>query len=73
MDSREEAKYKLRLSERFVQEAADLFALSHWRSCVSSAQPVVENASKAVPALFRSRVKMHQAGEIISLLQASSL
>jgi len=65
MDSIEEAKYRLRLSEGFVKEAEEYFNLSHWRSCVSSAQLTVENASKAVLALFQPMVKIHDISKLL--------
>jgi len=65
MDSREEAKYRLKLSEGFVKEAEEYFKLSHWRSCVSSSQLAVENASKAVLALSRPIIKIHDLSKLL--------
>lgn len=65
MESIREAKFRLKLSEGFLNEAEDFFKLSHWRSCVSSAQLTVENASKAVLALFQPIVKMHGLSKLL--------
>lgn len=68
MDSIEEAKFRLRLSEGFLKEAEDFFNLSHWRSCVSSAQLTVENASKAVLTFFQPIVKLHGISKLLFAL-----
>ncbi len=65
MDSKEEANYRLRLSEGFVKEAEEYFNLSHWRSCVSSSQLAVENASKAVLAVTKPIVKIHNLSSLL--------
>jgi HEPN domain-containing protein len=65
MDSKEEANYRLRLREGFVKEADEYFNLSHWRSCVSSSQLAVENASKAVLAVTRPIVRIHNLSSLL--------
>ena len=51
MDSKEDARYRLRLAEGYLQEAEQLLGAFQWRACVSSAQLAVENSAKAVLAL----------------------
>lgn len=65
MDSKEEVNYRLKLSEGFVTEAEEYFKLSHWRSCVSSSQLGVENASKAVLAYYQPMVKIHDLSKLL--------
>lgn len=65
MDSKEEVRYRLKLSEGFAGEAEEYFRISHWRSCVSSAQLCVENASKAVLAVYQPVVKIHDLSRLL--------
>ena len=59
MDSEEDARYRLRLAEGYVQEAEQLLALRQWRACVSSAQLAVENSAKAVLAMVGPLGRSH--------------
>ena len=65
MDSREEARYRLRLAEGYVREAEELLAASQWRACVSSAQLAVENSAKAVLALVGPLAKSHDLSSML--------
>lgn len=74
MDSKEEINYRLRLSEGFVTEAEEYLKISHWRSCVSSSQLGVENASKAVLACYQPIVKIHDLSKLLmELVQEQGL
>ena len=48
----DEARYRLRLAEGFMEEAGQDVALQRWRSCVDNSQLATENAAKAVLALL---------------------
>jgi len=48
----DEARYRIRLAEGFLQEARQDVALQRWRSCVDNSQLAVENAAKAALALL---------------------
>lgn len=65
MDSKEEANYRLKLCKGFISEAEEYFTLSHWRSCVSSSQLAVENASKAVLVIDKPLVKIHDLSRLL--------
>ena len=59
MDSKEEARYRLRLAEGYVREAEHLIAVCQWRACVSSAQLAVENSASALLALVGPLARSH--------------
>jgi HEPN domain-containing protein len=65
MDSKEEARYRLRLAEGYLQEAEQLLGVSQWRACVSSAQLAVENSPKAVLALVGPLPKSHDLSAML--------
>lgn len=65
MKSLKEARYRLNLSEGYLKEAEQLSNNQLWRASVSSAQLAVENAAKAVLALFRPVVKTHDLGGLL--------
>ena len=62
MHFEEDARYRLRLAHGFLQEAEQDYELRRWRSCVDNAQMSVENAAKAVLALFGPLAKTHEPG-----------
>jgi len=55
----EDSRYRLRLARGFLQEAEQDYQLRRWRSCVDNAQMSVENAAKAILALFGPLTKTH--------------
>jgi HEPN domain-containing protein len=70
MQTRDEVSYRLALAEGFLSEAEQDLTLKRWRSCVDNAQLVVENAGKAVLALFGVTPKTHDpAREIATILR----
>ena len=48
-----EVYYRLRLAEGFLKEAEDAFRRRDFRGVVASSQLAVENATKAVIAVYR--------------------
>jgi len=48
-----EVSYRMRLAQGFLRESIEAFQRSDYRGAVASAQLCVENAAKAVIALFR--------------------
>jgi len=63
--SKEEASYRLKLAEGFLGEAEKLFDTKLWRACAGSCQLAVENACKAVIALFRPVVRTHELSRLL--------
>lgn len=59
MNSHADAEYRLRLAKGFREEAVQDFQLQRWRSCVDNAQLSVENAGKAIIAIFEPVEKTH--------------
>jgi HEPN domain-containing protein len=47
------------LAKGFLQEAEQDFQLHRWRSCVDNAQLSVENADKAIIAIFEPVERTH--------------
>ena len=45
MESEEDAEYRLRLAEGFLEEAENLYRLSIWRASVGSSHLSVENSA----------------------------
>jgi len=74
MKADQNARYRLALAEGFVAEAEQDFGLERWRSCVDNAQLAVENAGKAVLALFGVTPKTHDpAHQVAALLRTQVL
>ncbi|GAB6064524.1 HEPN domain-containing protein [Deferrisoma palaeochoriense] len=70
MRSRDEISYRLALAEGFLREAEQDFELERWRSCVDNAQLSVENAGKAVLAIFGVPPKTHEPAQaLVALLE----
>lgn len=68
MNALDECGYRLRLAEGFLAEAIQDQELERWRSCVSNAQLSVENAGKAVLAIFGVPPRTHDpAAQIVQL------
>ncbi|MCL0065719.1 HEPN domain-containing protein [Dehalococcoidia bacterium] len=65
MRSKEEASYRLKLAKGYVEEAEKLFDAKLWRACAGSCQLAVENACKAVIALFRPVVRTHELSRLL--------
>jgi HEPN domain-containing protein len=69
-----ETQYRLTLARGYVEEAEQLARNSLFRASVSSAQLAVENAAKAVIALFRPVAKTHHLNDLlISLIEEQKL
>ena len=68
MDATEQAGYRLRLAEGFLQEARQDCDLQRWRSCVDNSQLAAEHAAKAVLALLGPIGRTHKP--FVFLLQA---
>ncbi|MBI5014221.1 MAG: HEPN domain-containing protein [Deltaproteobacteria bacterium] len=74
MNARNEISYRLALADGFQREAEEDFRLERWRSCVDNAQLALENAGKAVLALFGAPPKTHDpARELAALLRSREL
>jgi HEPN domain-containing protein len=69
MDSEQDVRFRLRLSEGFLREAEEDLTLSRWRSCVDNAQLAVENAVKAVLARHGPVPKTHEVTRPLAALQ----
>ena len=66
--------YRIALAAGFLAEAEQDFALERWRSCVDNAQLTVENAGKAVLALFGITPKTHDpARQVAAVLREQEL
>lgn len=66
--------YRLALAEGFLAEAEQDVGLERWRSCVDNAQLAVENAGKAVLALFGVAPKTHDpARQVAAVLRTQAL
>lgn len=59
MQAKKQSAYRLDLCEGFLKEAEQDFGLKRWRSCVDNSQLSVENAGKAVIAIFAPIEKTH--------------
>jgi HEPN domain-containing protein len=71
---RDEIAYQAALAKGFLAEAEQDIRLERWRSCVDNAQLAVENAGKAVLALFGVTPKTHDpAREIVTVLRTQKL
>lgn len=68
MKSKEDAEYRLRLTEGFLKEAIQDFELSRWRSCVDNSQLSVENSGKTIIACFKPVEKTHDPTKQVSAL-----
>ncbi len=60
--------YRLRLARGFLQEAEQDASLGRWRACVAHAQLAVENALKAVIALFAPVPRTHAPADVLSMM-----
>lgn len=65
MNSHHEAQYRLNLARGYVEEARQLADQQLGRASVSSSQLAVENAAKAVLALFKPVVKAHDLSDLL--------
>jgi HEPN domain-containing protein len=59
MNSQNDTEYRLRLAKGFQKESEQDFQLQRWRSCVDNAQLSVENAGKAIIAIFEPVERTH--------------
>ena len=59
MQPKKQSAYRLHLCEGFLKEAEQDFGLKRWRSCVDNSQLSVENAGKAIIAIFAPVEKTH--------------
>lgn len=65
MESRRDARYRLRLAEGFLREAEQDCELGRWRSVVDNSQLAVENAAKAVLASTQPVPRVHDPGRLL--------
>ena len=65
MQVTDEARYRLRLAEGFLQEARQDLALQRWRSCVDNSQLAVENAAKAALAFLGPVGRTHNPATLL--------
>jgi len=66
--------YRLALAEGFLAEAEQDVGLERWRSCVDNAQLAIENAGKAVLALFGVAPRTHDpAQQVAAVLRTQVL
>lgn len=74
MNASDLIQYRIRLAEGFLAESEQDFTLERWRSCVDNSQLAVENAGKAVLALFGVVPKTHDpAQQIAQILRQHNL
>jgi len=74
VNARDEVTYRLALSEGFLTEAEQDVTLRRWRSCVDNSQLSVENAGKAVLAVFGVTPRTHDpARELAGVLRRGSV
>lgn len=74
MNASKSVEYRIALATGFLREAEQDFTLERWRSCVDNAQLTVENAGKAVLALFGIVPKTHDpARQIAAILREQKL
>lgn len=59
MNYKEDAEYRKRLAQGFLNEARVNFAHQLWRSCVDNSQLSIENSGKMIIALFEPVEKTH--------------
>ena len=55
----QDAQYRFRVAQGFLEESRQDVALNRWRSAVDNAQLAVENAAKAVLALIAPVGRTH--------------
>ena len=65
MHLNEEARYRLRLAEGFLEESRQDLTSRRWRSCVDGSQLAAENSAKAVLALIGPVGKTHDPAVIL--------
>ncbi len=65
MPVNEEAQYRLRLAEGFLEEARQDLDFRRWRSCVDGSQLAAENSEKAVLALVGPVGKSHEPAAVL--------
>ncbi len=66
----ETTTYRLELARGFLREAQEDLSLQRWRSSISNAQLVAENALKAVVSLFAPVAKPHDPANILLEMMA---
>ena len=59
MHFREDAEYRKRLAQGFLDEARLNFEYKLWRSCMDNSQLSIENSGKMIIALFEPVEKTH--------------
>jgi HEPN domain-containing protein len=63
--SAEDARYRVRVAEGFLDEARQDLGLQRWRSCVDNSQLAAENAAKAALALVGPVGRTHSPGDLL--------
>jgi len=61
----EEARYRMRLAEGFLDEARQDVELKRWRSCIDNSQLATENAGKAALALLGPVGRTHNPAVLL--------
>lgn len=65
MNAGEQASYRLKLAQGFLDEARQDMKLRRWRSAVDNAQLSVENSSKAVLGLLGPISRTHNSAPLL--------
>ena len=68
MHFREDAEYRKRLAQGFLDEARLNFEYKLWRSCMDNSQLSIENSGKMIIALFEPVEKTHNPSHQIKRL-----
>ncbi len=61
----EEARYRMRLAEGFLDEARQDVELKRWRSCIDNSQLAAENAGKTALALLGPVGRTHNPAVLL--------
>lgn len=65
MHPQEDAQYRVRLAEGFLDEARQDIQLGRWRSCVDNSQLAAENSGKAPLALLGPVGRTHAPAALL--------
>lgn len=65
MQPRDDADYRISLVEQSIVAARDIFGMQHYPTCVDHCQQAVENAAKAVLAVFGPHPPTHGPGALL--------
>lgn len=73
MNPRNEARYRLKLAEGYLNKAERFYEEASWHDCVRDAQATVENAGKTIVACFTPVEKSHEPAEQIRVMLEKGL